>query len=65
MKTVASLVSIPPAERTVPEMLRRQAEKFGAKMLVGIDDFALSFGDAPDAAARSAGRLAQAGVGPG
>jgi carnitine-CoA ligase len=65
MKTVASLVSIPPAERTVPEMLRRQGEKFGRKVLVGIDDFALSFRDAPDAAARSAGRLAQAGVGTG
>ena len=65
MKTVASLVSIPPAERTVPEMLRRQAEKFGGKVLVGIDDFALSFRDAPDVAARSAGLLAKAGVGPG
>ena len=65
MKTVASLVSIPPAERTVPEMLRRQAEKFGGKMLVGIGDFVLSFRDAPDVAARSAGLLAKAGVGPG
>ena len=65
MKTVASLVSIPPAERTVPEMLRRQAEKFGGKMLAGIGDFVLSFRDAPDVAARSAGLLAQAGVGPG
>ncbi len=65
MKTVASLVSIPPAERTVPEMLRRQAEKFGGKVLVGIGDFVLSFRDAPDVAARSAGLLAKAGVGPG
>jgi carnitine-CoA ligase len=65
MKTVASLVSIPPAERTVPEMLGRQAEKFGGKVLVSIDDFALSFRDAPDLAARTAGLLAKAGVGPG
>ena len=65
MKTVASLVSIPPAGRTVPEMLRRQAEKFGGKVLAGIGDFVLSFRDAPDVAARAAGLLAKAGVGPG
>jgi crotonobetaine/carnitine-CoA ligase len=65
MKPVQSLVSIPPAERTIPEMLRRQAAKFGGKLLVGIDDFALSFRDAPDLAARTAGLLANAGVGVG
>ena len=54
-----------PAERTLPEMLRRQAERFGDKTLARFENFSLTFRDALDLAARSAGRLAEAGVGRG
>ena len=49
-------------ERSLPAMLRRQAEKFGAKILVQAGDRRWSFAEAPELAARAAGRLAEAGV---
>src|SRR5262245_10400067 len=46
-------------------MLRRQAERNGDKTLASFGDFSLSFRDALGLAARSAGLLAEAGVGRG
>ena len=54
-----------PADRTLPTMLRRQAERHGAKPLVRIGDRAWTYADAPRLAARAAARLVQAGVGAG
>jgi carnitine-CoA ligase len=49
-------------DRFLPAMLRRQAEKFGAKSLVQAGERRWSFAEAPDLAARAAGRLASAGI---
>lgn len=54
-----------PADRTLPTMLRRQAERHGAMPLVRIGDRVWSYADAPGLAARAAAWLAQAGVGAG
>ena len=51
-----------PAERTLPIMLRRQAERHGDKILARLGGRAWRFVDAPDLAARSATRLHQAGI---
>jgi crotonobetaine/carnitine-CoA ligase len=52
-------------ERTLPAMLRRQAEKFGAKILVQAGERRWTFAQAPEFAARAAGRLAGAGIAAG
>jgi crotonobetaine/carnitine-CoA ligase len=49
-------------DRSLPAMLRRQAEKFGAKILVQAGERHWSFAAAPDLASRAAGRLAAAGI---
>lgn len=54
-----------PAERTLPVMLRRQAERFGDRILVRAGGERWSFADAARIAAGFAGRLAQAGIAPG
>ncbi|MBV9537469.1 MAG: ATP-dependent acyl-CoA ligase [Acidisphaera sp.] len=54
-----------PADRTVPHMLRRGAERYGQRPLLRAGDEAWSFAEAPGIAARAAGRFAAAGVGPG
>jgi crotonobetaine/carnitine-CoA ligase len=63
---VADLPScIPPGERTLPRMLRRQAAMFGRRRLVEIDGQAWSFADALRIAASFGGTLQAAGIGRG
>ncbi len=57
--------SIPFASRTLPDILRLQAERCGDKLLVASQSRPITYAEAPDLAARSAGRLAAAGVGAG
>ena len=52
----------PPADRTLPCMLSRQAERFGDKTLLQIGEHSLSFDQCQDLAARMAGALAGAGI---
>ncbi|WP_147154393.1 ATP-dependent acyl-CoA ligase [Reyranella soli] len=54
-----------PDDRSVAVMLQAQARKFGAKPLVQAGETSWSFAEAPELAARSAGRLRAAGVGQG
>ena len=51
-----------PAERTLPAMLTRQAERYGQKPLVSAADVTWTYADARDAAARFADTLRGAGV---
>jgi len=55
----------PPAERTLPKMLARQAERYGERHLVTIGGRTLTHADTIAAAAGYAGALAKAGVKPG
>ena len=57
--------SFAPAERTLPAMLRRQAERHGQKPLVSAGDVVWTCADACAAAARFAGTLRAAGIAPG
>ncbi len=57
-----AVTPLPPPERTLPVMLRRQAERFGAKPLLSIAGASWAHRDAADAAARRADRLRDAGV---
>jgi len=52
----------PPAERTLPNLLVRQADRFGDKRLVAVGETALSFADARRRAAQMATSLEMAGV---
>jgi crotonobetaine/carnitine-CoA ligase len=52
----------PPAERTVPTMLVRQAERHGQRRLVTISGVTMSYAETAAAAAGYAGALAAAGV---
>ena len=54
-----------PSDRSLATMLQAQAKKFGAKPLVQASEQSWSFAEAPELAARSAGRLRAAGVAPG
>jgi crotonobetaine/carnitine-CoA ligase len=54
--------SFAPAERTLPAMLTRQAERYGAKPLVSTGDVTWTYSDAREAAARFADTLRSAGV---
>src|ERR1051326_7507267 len=51
-----------PAERTLPAMLTRQAERYANRPLVSAGDTTWSYADACDAAARFAGALRGAGI---
>ena len=53
---------IPPAERTLPRLLLRQAERHGPRPLFSCAGTTWSYADMPGLAARSAGRLAAAGI---
>lgn len=57
--------SFAPAQRTVPQMLRLQAEKHGDRALFICGGERWSYAQAHDIAARHAGVLRAAGVGPG
>jgi crotonobetaine/carnitine-CoA ligase len=66
MEDIADLPSrIPPRERTLPRMLRRQAALYGDRRLVEIGGQAWSFAEALDMAARFGGTLQAAGIGRG
>ena len=54
-----------PAERTLPRMLARQAEKYGARTLFVAGDVRWSFAEARAIAARTAGLLAAHGIAAG
>ena len=55
----------PPSERTVPNMLRRQAERYGERRLIDIPGATLTYAETSKAAAGYAAVLAAAGVKPG
>ena len=57
--------SFPPADRTLPAMLRRQAERFAQKPLVTAGETTWTYADTYEAAARCAGTLRSAGIQPG
>lgn len=59
---LAPVEAFPPARRTVPQMLRRQAERHGERPLFICGGERWTFADARDAAARHAGILLAAGV---
>ena len=51
-----------PSARIVPEMLRRQAARYGDRALFGCGSESLSYAGACELAARSGGRFANAGI---
>ncbi len=57
--------SFAPADRTLPAMLTRQAERFAHKPLVTAGGTTWSYADTCEAAARFAGTLRAAGIQPG
>jgi crotonobetaine/carnitine-CoA ligase len=59
------LRGIPLAEQTLPALLQRQAERYEERPLFRWGTTELSYRDVRELAARSAGRLAEAGVQPG
>ena len=58
-------MTLPPLSRTLPGMLQRQAERFGARPLLQIGDVHWSHRDAAGAAGRAGAALRQAGIGRG
>ena len=54
-----------PAERMLPAMLMRQADRYGDRPLVSAGDDTWSYAETAAAAARTAGALHAAGIGPG
>ena len=62
---LAPVALFAPEARTVPEMLRRQAERHGDRPLFICGDEQWSFAETRDIVARSAGLLAAAGIEPG
>jgi carnitine-CoA ligase len=62
---LAPVALFAPEERTVPEMLRRQAERHDDRPLFVCGGEQWSFAEARDIAARSAGLLSGAGIGLG
>ncbi|HKO28828.1 MAG TPA: AMP-binding protein, partial [Solirubrobacteraceae bacterium] len=59
------LRDIPLAEQTLPALLERQADRYEERPLFRWGDTELSYRAVCQMAARSAGRLAEAGVQPG
>ena len=55
----------PPLDRTLPKMLRRQAERYGQRHLVTIGGVTLTYAQTAEAAAGYAAALAAAGIKPG
>ena len=56
------LAAFPPADRTLPTMLQRQARHYGDRILFKCGGASWRFDQAPDIAARFAGTLAAAGI---
>lgn len=65
MSVAEILTTFPPGDRTLPTMLQRQARRYGSHRLFTAGDASISFEEAPDIAARSAGTLVAAGIRPG
>ena len=63
--TPAALRGLPLGEQTLPALLQRQADAYGAKTLLRFDGLERSFVDVRDAAAVAAGTLRAAGIGRG
>ena len=57
--------TFPYPSRTLPGILKRQAARYKGKLFIVSPSRAMTYADAPDTAARSAARLAAAGVQPG
>jgi crotonobetaine/carnitine-CoA ligase len=53
------------SERSMVQILQRQAARFGSRMLLRIGETRLSFAEAPELAAKAAGLLASAGIAAG
>ena len=62
METMDLKAAFPPAMRTVPAMLERQAQVYGDRLLFSCGSVQWSFRETRDVAARTAGLLAAAGV---
>src|SRR5207245_1478340 len=58
----AGMKDLPPAERTLPALLERQAAAFGDRPYLRVGDTARSYAEMRDAVARTAGSFAAAGV---
>jgi len=58
-------VTLPRSQRTLPQMLTVQAERYRDRPLLTIREVTWTFGDAANVASRRAGMLAAAGIGPG
>jgi crotonobetaine/carnitine-CoA ligase len=56
------VADFPPGTRTVPQMLRRQAERHGERTLFRCDDEAIGYAEALDDAKRFAALFASAGI---
>ena len=54
--------TFPYPSRTLPEILKRQATRYKDKLLIASPSRPITYAEAPDIAARCAGRLAAAGV---
>ena len=65
MRATHSAAAWPLAERTVPTLLRRQAERYGERPFVSIGTTRWSYADASAAAARTGAALRRAGIGRG
>jgi crotonobetaine/carnitine-CoA ligase len=61
----SSALQLDPHDRTIPTVLRRSAERYGAKPCVSVGATRLSYDEVRDEAARVAGALAGAGINPG
>ena len=57
-----TIATLPPLERTVPILLTRQADRFGDRPLVTVDDQIWTFHQARNIAASRGGSLRQAGI---
>ena len=63
--TTFDAAAIAPARRTIPELLRMQGVRHGARVLLRMGDTSWTFAQAETIAARAAGRFSRAGVVPG
>jgi carnitine-CoA ligase len=65
MSAADVLAAFPPADRTIPIILQRQARRYGSQRLFEAQNGSFSFAEMPDLAARFAGTLVAAGIRPG
>jgi crotonobetaine/carnitine-CoA ligase len=61
----AELRDLPARDLTLPRLLERQADRYGARPLLRAGATRRSYAEMPDAVARTAGSLAGAGIGAG